>query len=75
VVEPVFAGGAVPHYRELIDHLLKAHAAEIEAGSKRGVRYGIEIRHDDGCPALAHGGCCNCNCEANLIEVGDPANN
>jgi hypothetical protein len=75
MVEPVFSGGAVPHYRELVDHLLRTHAAAIEAGLKRGVRYGIEIRHDDDCPALTDGGCCDCDCVVNLVERGDPSRN
>jgi hypothetical protein len=50
-----------PHYEECDDELLRRHEAEIRAGVARGVRYGIEIRHDDWCPALTSGGCCNCD--------------
>lgn len=75
MVESVFPGGAQPHYRDLVDHLMRVHAAEIEAGLKRGLRYGIQVQHDDGCPTLTENGCCTCNCVVNLIESGDPVNN
>jgi hypothetical protein len=56
-----------PHYDECVDELLRRHDAEIRAGLARGLRYGVEVRHDDWCPALTRRGCCVCNCVVNLI--------
>lgn len=64
-----------PHYEEPVDELMRRHGAEIRAGIARGLRYGIEARHDGWCPALTSGGCCNCNVVVNLIERGDPEEN
>lgn len=61
-----------PNYEVCVDELLRLHAEEIRAGVARGVRYGIQVFHDDHCPALA-GGCCNCNCVVNLIVEHDPS--
>lgn len=63
-----------PHYRQLVDELLRRHGDEIRAGLARGLTYGIEIRHDDWCPALK-GGICDCDCVVNLIERGNPEDN
>jgi hypothetical protein len=64
-----------PHYSSLVEELIRRHQAEIEAGVKEGRRYGFEIRHDDWCPTLKHGRCCNCNVIVNLIELPGPKDN
>jgi ubiquitin len=73
LIGPVF--DERPHYEACVDHLLRQHEAEIREGLKRGLKYGIEVRHDDSCPTLTEQGCCNCDCVVNLIERGNPEDN
>jgi hypothetical protein len=61
-----------PNYEECIDYLIERHGAEIEAGAARGGRYTFEVRHDDRCPALTEGGCCDCECIVNLVCLVEP---
>jgi hypothetical protein len=62
-------GDQRPHYLDCVDELLRRHQREILEGAARGLRYTIQVRHDDWCPALTEGGCCNCNCVVDLVEL------
>jgi hypothetical protein len=59
--------GLQPNYMPLLERLAADHAHLV----KPGMNVGIHIYHDDNCPALTEGGCCNCNPSLDLVEYAD----